>query len=85
MSRQALEEVIGRAATDPEFARQLIDSPAEAVAGYDLTEDEIESLKTMQFEAADPDRTALERRTVKTEDESTEEEDDDFYFPSVTD
>lgn len=87
MSRAALEAVIGRAATDPEFARRLIENPAEAAADYDLTTEEIESIKTMQFEDADPDRTNLDRRAVKTEDteEGSQEDDEDFYFPSVTD
>lgn len=84
MSRQALEDLIGRAATDPEFARRLIDNPTDAVADYDLTAEEIESIKTMQFETVDPERTNLDRRTAKTED-GTQEDDDDFYFPSVTD
>lgn len=40
MSRLALEEILARAMEDERFRDLLLRSPAEALAGYDLSEEE---------------------------------------------
>jgi hypothetical protein len=40
MSRVALEEILARAMEDHKFRERLLQSPAEALAGYDLSEEE---------------------------------------------
>lgn len=37
---QRLQELVGRAMTDPEFLAELQRSPATVLAGYDLNDDE---------------------------------------------
>ncbi len=48
MSEEVLQFIIGRAVTDPEFRDLLFKNPDEALAGYDLTEEEAESLKGIE-------------------------------------
>lgn len=40
MSRLALEEILARAVEDDRFRDLLLRSPAEALVGYDLSEEE---------------------------------------------
>lgn len=40
MSRAALEEILARAIEDHTFRERLLQSPSEALAGYDLSEEE---------------------------------------------
>lgn len=44
----SLEAIIHRASTEPEFRRLLLEEPAEAVSGYDLTEEEKAALSTVK-------------------------------------
>ena len=44
MSRVALEEILARAMEDHGFRERLLRSPAEALAGYDLSEEERQAL-----------------------------------------
>jgi len=53
MSREALEAVIGRAVIDEEFRLALFADPDAALAGYELTEDELAALKMMDAESLD--------------------------------
>lgn len=46
MSAEMIEIIIGRAVTDLEFRDVLFRNPDEALAGYDLTDDEIAAFKT---------------------------------------
>jgi hypothetical protein len=45
MSKEAVVAVIERAIEDEEFRRKLLESPDEALSGYDLTPEEAEALK----------------------------------------
>jgi hypothetical protein len=47
MSTQSLQAVLSRAMIDEEFADLLFGDPDRALAGYDLTADEIGTLKSM--------------------------------------
>jgi len=40
VSRVALEEILARAIEDHRFRERLLHSPAEALSGYDLSEEE---------------------------------------------
>ena len=54
MSMEALKTVIGRAMIDAEFRELLFKDPAQALAGYSLTEDEVrlfQGLEREKFEA----------------------------------
>ncbi len=44
MSRAALEEILARAMEDYRFRERLLQSPAEALTGYDLSEEERQAL-----------------------------------------
>jgi hypothetical protein len=61
-----MEELIGRAVTDPEFRAKLIEDPEKAIkeAGYDyeLTEEQLAGLKTIDPEASSEE---LEERLSK--------------------
>jgi hypothetical protein len=52
MARQELERLIGRAVLDPEFREKLFTDPEKAIreAGFDLTEEEIAHLKSIDTE-----------------------------------
>ena len=51
MSRQAIEEVIGRVLLDPEFRSALFADPDAALAGCELTEAELAALRSMDAES----------------------------------
>lgn len=40
MSRETLEEILARAMEDDAFRTQMLTSPADALAGYDLSAEE---------------------------------------------
>ena len=46
MSRQDLTKVVQRSISDPAFRKQLASAPANALRGYQLTEDEVQALGT---------------------------------------
>jgi hypothetical protein len=52
--KSRLYELIGRAIADPDFRATLIADPDEAIkeAGYELTEEEIASLREIDLRAA---------------------------------
>lgn len=54
MARQDLERLIGRAVLDPEFREMLFDDPERAIreGGFDLTEEEIAHLKSIDAQKA---------------------------------
>ncbi len=53
VSRQALEAVVGRAVIDEEFRLLLFADPDTALAGYELTEEEVAALKRVDAENLD--------------------------------
>lgn len=44
MSREALEEILARAMEDETFCNRLLQTPGNALTGYDLTAEEREAL-----------------------------------------
>lgn len=54
MARQDLERLIGRAVLDPQFREKLFTDPEKAVreAGFDLTEEELAQLKSIDAQKA---------------------------------
>jgi hypothetical protein len=65
MSKQAVQEVIGKAVTDSEFRKALFADPDEALAGYELTEDEIAALKSVDAETMESFAGSLDERISK--------------------
>ncbi|NIV38151.1 MAG: hypothetical protein GWN58_54670 [Anaerolineae bacterium] len=65
MSKQEVQEVIGRAVTDSEFRKALFADPDEALAGYELTEDEIVALKSVDAETMKSFAGSLDERISK--------------------
>lgn len=66
MATQDLTQVITRALTDEAYRKQLLDSPAEALEGYELSPDEVtmvHNLKPEAFEELDMD---VEERQSKS-------------------
>lgn len=66
MSQQAVEQIIGRAVTDAEFRKRLVDNAAEACQGYDLTPDELEALEALDAESMAQFAGTLDARISKT-------------------
>ena len=50
MSEEAVQAVIGKAALDPKFREALFANPDEALAPFELTEEEVGSLKGVDLE-----------------------------------
>ena len=53
MSAETVDTVLAKAMSDAAFAEALFAKPDEALAGYDLTEEEMKSLKGMSREDFD--------------------------------
>ena len=53
MSRRALEAVIGRVILDEEFRWALFADPEVALVAYELTEDEMAALRSVDAESLD--------------------------------
>ena len=69
MSNQSVQTVIGRAVMEPEFRDLLFRDPAQALAGYELTEAEAASLagvipERFEAEAAGPERRSSQSRLM---------------------
>jgi hypothetical protein len=62
MSLESLQEIIGRAVTEPEYRELLFSEPDKAVEGYELTEEEAASLKKLQRDKFDAIAGELEER-----------------------
>lgn len=65
MSEEQLIEVVGRAVVDAEFRALLISEPESAVKEYDLTEDELASLKNIKPEVFESIGSELEERVSR--------------------
>ncbi len=63
MSSQSVEAALSKAMSDAKFAEAILADPEKALAGYDLTAEEITRFKNLtraQFEAMTPeDRTSF--------------------------
>ncbi len=65
MSKKAVEAIIGKAVLDAEFREALLANPAEALAGYELTEQEMAGLKELDAESLNAMAGALDERVSK--------------------
>jgi hypothetical protein len=66
MSQEAIEQVLGRAATDSAFRAALIENARAACAGYDLTPEELDALEQLDAESLANFVGSLDRRISKT-------------------
>jgi hypothetical protein len=65
MSLEAVQMIIGRAATDPEFRKLLIEDAAQACEGYDLDEEELAALEELDGESLEAFVGTLPSRITK--------------------
>jgi len=65
MSYEAVQAVLERTVTDPEFRNQLFSHPDQALAAYELTSDESGALRDLCVDASQSESAALERRETK--------------------
>jgi hypothetical protein len=62
MSLESLQEIIGRAVTEPEYRELLFSEPVKALEGYELTEEEAAGLRKLHREKFDAVAGELEER-----------------------
>jgi hypothetical protein len=65
MSKEAVEAIIGKAVVDGRFREALFTDPEEALAGYELTGEEVAALKAMDREGIESFAGALDERISK--------------------
>jgi hypothetical protein len=65
VSRQALEAVIGRAILDEEFRLALFADPETALVEYELTEQEMAAIRSVDAESLEASAVGLGQRTLK--------------------
>jgi len=65
VSQEAVQMVIGRAATDAEFLEALIENAAKACKGYDLTADELGALEALDTKSLKAFAGTLDKRIQK--------------------
>lgn len=65
MTQDAIPQIIGRAVTDAEFRTLLFSNPDQALQGYDLSDDEVEALKSLKREDLEDFSTKLDSRITK--------------------
>ncbi len=51
MSREVVERIMGRAVADASFRNMLVTNPDEVLCGQDVTPDEIQMLRSMDWSA----------------------------------
>ena len=66
MTQQAIEAVIGKAVMENEFREVLFANPDEALAGYELTDEETVALKSIDAETLESFAGALDERISKS-------------------
>ena len=66
MSQSDVERVIGRAVTDAEFRKALIENAREACKGYNLSEDELNALEALDADSLASFAGTLDKRMSKT-------------------
>jgi hypothetical protein len=62
MSAESVRQIITRAVSEPEFRSVLLREPAQAIAGYDLSDAEIVALRNLTPENFDAVVAGLEAR-----------------------
>ena len=65
MSKETLQTVIGKAVADDQFREALFANPDKALAGYDLTQDEVAALKSVDAETMESLAGSLDERISK--------------------
>jgi hypothetical protein len=65
MTKEAVEAIIGKAVLDSQFREALFANPEEALAEYDLTEEEIAALRAIDFETMESFAGTLDERISK--------------------
>ena len=65
MSKEAIESVIGKMMLDADFREAFAASPDQVLTGFDLTETEKASLKSMDVETMDALAHTLDERINK--------------------
>ncbi len=66
MSKETVQTIIGRAILEPDFRTLLFTDPIKALEGYDLTEAEAQSLKTLDKEKFDEAASLVDQRISKS-------------------
>ncbi|HMO56898.1 MAG TPA: Franean1_4349 family RiPP [Roseiflexaceae bacterium] len=66
MSQEAIERVLGRAATDSEFRAALIANAREACKEYDLSDEELDALEKLDAESLASFAGSLDQRISKS-------------------
>ena len=62
MSKENVEQIIGKAVTDADYRELLFSEPDKALEGYELTEEESTALKGIEREKLDEVVTEIEER-----------------------
>jgi hypothetical protein len=65
MSTEAVQAVLERTVTDPSFRSQLFAHPDQALADYELTNDENSALRDLYVDAGQSESSALDKRETK--------------------
>ncbi len=65
MPTEGVQKIIERAITDEAFRTLLLEEPDKALAGFDLNEQEIASLKGLKLEQFEAETGDLEQRVSK--------------------
>jgi hypothetical protein len=65
MSKEAVEAIIGKAVLDSDFREALFADPDKALAGYELTEQEVATLKGIDAETMESLAGTLDERISK--------------------
>jgi hypothetical protein len=65
MSKESVQTVIGKAVTESEFRELLFANPDEALEGYELTDEEVKALKSVDAETMESFAGDLDERISK--------------------
>jgi hypothetical protein len=65
VSQDAVSQIIGRAAVDAAFRELLFSNPAQALQGYNLTDDERDALNNLKQDDLENFSTKLDSRITK--------------------
>ncbi len=65
MSKQAVEQILGRIVTDEDFRKLFFSNPEKALEGYDLSDEEREALLETKKEDVEGFSRKLDERITK--------------------